>query len=337
MPISFAINGLGRIGRCLARIAHERPDLELVAINDVAPAPTLARLLQRDSVHGRFAARVEAEASALHVDDRRVATFQEREPQRIPWPAATQIVVEATGRHARRALAARHLRAAGPSQVLISAVAEDADLMLCPGLPLPAGALERASVVSSASCTTHCLALLLQVLDEAFGIDHALMSETHGYTANQNLVDAVHEDPRRGRAAAINIVPTYSAAPAACERLLPQLRGRLAGQAVRVPTPDVALLDLVAQLERPATVQSLNDALRAAARGRLEGLLAFSDEPLVSSDYLGDPHSAIVDAPLTHVVGGRLARVMAWYDNEWGYANRLADFLTLLGGQRCDS
>ncbi len=333
MSIRFGINGLGRIGRSLFRIAQERPQLELSAANDIAAAPRLAALLRRDSVHGRFSVPLEAGDGELRVDGRRVALSHEADPATIPWGSEVAMVVDATGKNTRRERAERHLRAAGPQRVIVSAVSEDADATLCLGINEADYDPRRHFVISNASCTTNCLALLLKVLHRSFGVEKALMNEVHSYTANQSLVDGMHEDPRRGRAAAINIVPTYSAAPAACERLMPELRGRIDGQAIRVPTPDVALLDLVAELSRPADAAAVADAFRAAAEGDLSGWLGVSDELLVSSDFIGDSHSAVVDLSLTQEVGHKLVRVMAWYDNEWGYAHRLADLLTFLGAQ----
>ncbi|MEM8930533.1 MAG: type I glyceraldehyde-3-phosphate dehydrogenase [Acidobacteriota bacterium] len=340
MPIPFAINGLGRIGRALARIAHRRPELDLVAVNDIASAADLARLLARDSVHGRFDASVESsidgEQEALIVDGRRLPVFHAVDPQDIPWPADVAVVVEATGTATERARAAEHRRQDGtPPRVVVSAIADDADVMLCPGLDDGRFDPEQHRIVSTASCTTHCLALLVDVLHRAFDLRHVMMSEVHGYTANQRLVDGPHADPRRGRAAAVNIVPTSTAAPRAVERILPELRGRVRGMAVRVPTPNVAFLDVVASLATPTSADAVRAAFRDAAEGRLSGWLAVSDEPLVSSDHIGDPHSAIVDLPLVDVLadpdGDTLVRVQAWYDNEWGYAHRLADVLTAIG------
>jgi len=333
MPIPFAINGLGRIGRALLRVAHRRPEVEVVAVNDLASASELALLVARDSVHGRFPGEVRSEGDALLLDGRRVPVFRRPEVADVPWgETPARIVVEATGRATRREVAARHLRG-GVAKVVISAIAEDADAILCPGVDDGGAAADPARrVVSAASCTTHCLALLLAVLQRSFGVRRALMNEVHSYTANQRLVDAPHPDPRRSRAAGINVVPTTTAAPAVVERLLPSLAGRVAGRATRVPTPDVALLDLVFTLERPAGTERIDDAFRAAAAGDLAGLLAVSDEPLVSTDHVGDPHSAVVDLLLTQAVGDELYRVAAWYDNEWGYAHRLADLVMKTGG-----
>ena len=339
MPIPFAINGLGRIGRALTRIAHSRHDLELVAVNDLAEPSTLARLLARDSIHGRFGPRVEADGDVLKIDGRPIRAFRHAEPTDIPWQrTGARLVVDATGTATSRVRAAGHLRPNGPQKVLISAISEDADLMICRGLEGPAYDPDRHHVISNASCTTNCLVLLLDVLDREFGIEHALMNEVHSYTGNQNLVDGDHPDPRRGRAAAVNIVPTHTAAPWAAQQLMPGLKGRIEGIAVRVPTPNVALLDLVVRLRGPVTVEAVRASFRAAAEGRLAGLLAVSDEPLVSSDYIGEPYSAIVDLGLIQQTGdgdaadgSPLVRVPAWYDNEWGYAQRLADVVTQIG------
>ena len=334
-PIPFAIHGFGRIGRALARAAVEAPDLvELVAVNDVAPVDQLARLLARDSVHGRFPTTVTADDGALILGERRVAAFSETDPSRVPWQKTTaRVVVDCSGGSVAGG-ASRHLRDDGPRRVLVSALAQDVDLTICRGVNDEAYDPSAHRLVSAASCTTNCLGLVLRVLHESFGVRQALMNEVHSYTGNQNLVDGPHDDARRGRAAALNVVPTFTAAPAAVEALMPVLAGRLAGQAVRVPTPDVAMLDLVTTLELPASVDAIRDAYTAAAAGDLHGLLGVSDEPLVSTDYVGDRHSAVVDLPLIQCLPsphGALVRVVAWYDNETGYSHRLAELVHLLG------
>ncbi len=331
MSLPFAINGLGRIGRALVRIAAHRPELELVAINDLLDPASLARLLRRDSVHGRFDGEVRAVDGALDIDGRRVPVHRIPQPAKVPWSdSGALLVVESSGRATRGRLAAEHLGGT-VRKVVVSAIAEQADVTLCLGINEADYDSRNHHVVSNASCTTNCLALLLRVLDDSFGVASALMNEVHSYTADQRLVDGGHRDPRRGRAAAINIVPTPTAAPAATERLLPRLAGRLAGHAVRVPTPNVALLDVVARLERPPRLDQLTAAFRAAAAGDLAGLLAVSEEELVSSDLNGEPYSALVDLPLMSRAGTDLYRIVAWYDNEWGYAERLADLLTMMG------
>ena len=331
MQTPFAINGLGRIGRALLRIAAERPELRLVAVNDLAPAAELARLVARDSIHGRFAGEVRAEDQTLLVNGEQVAVFQESDFAAIPWSKhGARIVVDASGLATGRTVAEKHLRG-GVDTVLISALAEDADYTVCLGVNEDGYDAARHRVLSNASCTTNCLALLVRVLHERFGLRRALMNEVHGYTGNQRLLDGIHPDPRRARAAAMNIVPTTSGAPRAVAEMIPGLAGRLSGQAVRVPAPAVALLDLVAIFNRPAATDTINRAFHEAAAGELHGLLAVCDEPLVSTDHVGAPHSAVVDTLLTSSEGGELHRVMAWYDNEWGYSHRLADLLTLIG------
>lgn len=346
--IPFAIHGFGRIGRALARAAVEHSTVELVAVNDVAPVEQLARLLARDSVHGRFPVDVSVVDGAgnhgLRLGERRIEVFSESHASRVPWErTAARVVVDCSGGSVDGigGGGARHLREDGPKRVLISAIASGVDVTICRGLNDSAFDRSTHRVVSAASCTTNCLALMLRVLHESFGVRQALMNEVHSYTGNQNLVDGAHADPRRARAAALNIVPTSTAAPAAVEELLPALAGRLAGQAVRVPTPDVALLDLVATLERPADADAIRAAYREAAAGELRGLLATSDEPLVSTDHVGDRHSAVIDLPLIQCLPSRLpdssddaplVRVVAWYDNETGYSHRLAELVHLLGG-----
>ncbi|HEX3526702.1 MAG TPA: glyceraldehyde 3-phosphate dehydrogenase NAD-binding domain-containing protein [Thermoanaerobaculia bacterium] len=335
MPLRFAINGFGRIGRALLRIAWSREGLLPVALNDVVPARQLAPLLARDSVHGPFGEPVEVDASgALAIGGsggRRIPFFQEDDPARVPWgTAGAEIVVEATGRFLRRGQAAAHLRD-GVRAVILSAnadPAEPADATFCLGLraPEPAAA-PVAGVVSNASCTTNCLALLADVLHRGFGVRRAVMSTVHSYTENQRLLDLPHPDPRRARAAAVNIIPTSTTAARSLGLILPELAGRIDGFAVRVPTPAVALLDLVADLERDTTAEEIRTAYREAAAGRLAGVLGVTGEELVSVDFVNDPRSAVVDLPLVQVVDGRMARVVAWYDNEWGYATRLADLL----------
>jgi glyceraldehyde 3-phosphate dehydrogenase (phosphorylating) len=336
MPLRFAINGCGRVGRALLRIAWTRPELELAAVNDVMPAHLLAPRLARDSVYGPCAARVAAVPGGLEIDGRRIPCTEEEDPARVPWGEhGATVVVEATGRLLRRSRAAAHLRD-GVRAVVLTANSdpeEPADFTFCLGIEGPAWDPLRQPVVSNASCTTNCLALVAKVLHDAFGVRRALMSTVHGYTENQRLLDQPHPDPRRARAAALNIVPIATTAPQALALILPELAGRIAGFGVRVPTPAVAFLDLAAELERDATAAALAAAYRVAAEGALAGLLGVTGEELVSSDFVGDPRSAVVDLPLLQVVDGRLARVVAWYDNEWGYANRLADLLARIAAQ----
>jgi glyceraldehyde 3-phosphate dehydrogenase len=336
MSLRFGINGVGRIGRALLRLAHGREELVPAAANDLAPAGVLARLLARDTVHGPFPGRVEAVAGGIALDGRTVPVFAAPEPKGIPWESAgVQVVVEATGRFLGRSRAGGHLRvkAGGVRTVVVSANPDPADPVdadLCFGLNEEAFDPRRHAVVSLASCTTSCLALVAKVLHGGFTIRHALMSTVHSYTENQRLLDSAHPDPRRSRAAAENIIPIATTTPAALGRLMPELAGRIDGLAVRVPTPAVAMLDLVAQVDRPASAAAVRDAFRAAAVGEMGRFLGLAEEELVSSDFVGDPRSAVVDLPLVQAVGGHLVRVVAWYDNEWGYANRLLDLLLRL-------
>ncbi|HXO18520.1 MAG TPA: type I glyceraldehyde-3-phosphate dehydrogenase [Thermoanaerobaculia bacterium] len=331
MTFRFGINGLGRIGRALLRLAHGRADVEVAAINDVVGVDVLARLLARDTIHGPFPGTVAAGDGVLVVGGREIPVFAEPEPAGVPWErAGVEAVVEATGRFARRDLAAAHLR--GPvRRVVISANAPDVDATFCFGINEESYDPRSHVVVSNASCTTNCLALVAKVLHDAFTVRRALMSTVHPYTENQRLLDSAFPDPRRSRAAALNMIPTATTSARSLQLLLPELADRVDGFAVRVPTAAVAMLDLVADLGRPASADDVRAAFRAAAAGRMRGVLAATDEELVSSDFVGDSRSAVVDLPLVQAVDGGLVRVVAWYDNEWGYAHRLVDLLALLG------
>lgn len=339
MSLRFGINGFGRIGRALLRIVLTREDLRphLVpaAVNDVVPAPVLARLLARDTVQGRFSLPVEVADGGLRVGDLSIPVFQEPDPARVPWEGI-EVVVEATGRFLPRSRAAAHLRN-GVRTVVLSANGDPkdpVDATLCLGILEDWGA---GQVISNASCTTNALALMAKVLHDRFGVRRALMNTVHSYTENQRLLDLPHPDPRRSRAAALNIIPTSTTAAEAAGLLLPGLAGKIDGFAVRVPTPVVAMLDLVADLERPATPEAIRQAYEEAAAGPLAGLLGTTADEPVSSDFVGDPRSVVIDLPLIQAVDG-LVRVVGWYDNEWGYANRLAELLARLarGGSQSD-
>ncbi len=332
MALRFAINGLGRIGRALLRIAAGRPELELVAANDVVPGEVLARLVERDTVHGAFAQTVTAGAGTLTIGARTIPLFQQPAPAAVDWSGAgARVVVEATGRFIGRGLAAAHL-GRGVERVVISAnadPADPADLTLCLGVNEERFDPARHTVISNSSCTTNCLALVARLLDRRCGLRRGLANVVHSYTENQRLLDLAHADPRRARAAALNIIPTGTTAPQALGLVCPELAGRVEGFAVRVPVPAVAMLDLVAEVGAAPTREELADLFRTAAAGELAGLLGVSDEELVSSDFIGDSRSAIVDLPLIQT-SANLVRVVAWYDNEWGYASRLADLLARL-------
>ncbi|HEY4589265.1 MAG TPA: type I glyceraldehyde-3-phosphate dehydrogenase [Thermoanaerobaculia bacterium] len=339
MPIRFGINGFGRIGRALLRAARGREEIAPAAINDVVPAHVLARLLARDTVHGPYPGEVRAREGGLEVDGRFVPVSQRSDPSQVDWTGpGVSVVVEATGRFIGRSGAAAHLRGT-VRRVVISANADPqdpADATVALGINEEAFDPGRQAVLSNASCTTNALALVAKVLHDRFGLRRGLMSTVHSYTENQRLLDLPHPDPRRSRAAAVNIIPTSTTAAEALGLLLPELTGRVTGFAVRVPTPVVAMLDLVADLERGPRVEEIRQAFRDAAGGALSGWLGVTEEELVSSDFVNDPRSAVVDLPLVQVTGN-LARVVAWYDNEWGYAHRLADLLVRLARTDSDS
>ena len=332
MSIRFAINGVGRIGRALIRVASQRPGLELVAVNDLASPDHLAPLLARDSLHGLFPGQVTAAGDCLVINGQEVATFQEPEAEKIPWlDLAPTLVVDATGMAKTRQSAGR-LRRGPVEKVIVSANAEDLDLTLCLGINHGSYDPENHHLLSAASCTTNCLAPMVHVLHREFGLQHGLFNTVHSYNNDQRLLSYPHADPRRARAAALNMIPTTTSASQAVHRVLPGFKGRLDGFAVRVPTPDVSLIDLVVTLDGKPTVAEINNAYTRAAAEELAGILSVTEQELVSSDYLGDPHSAIVDLPLTTEVDKKLYRVVAWYDNEWGHARRLADLIELVGG-----
>ena len=331
MPVRIAINGLGRMGRALFRVAWPRPGIEIVAVNDLGTAGQLAGLLARDTLHGPFEGEVASEPGALIVDGRRVAVYNEEEPGQVPWlDDEPRVVVDATGHCTQRPLAEAQLRPP-VERVVVSANAEGMDRTICVGVNQAAYDPAADRLLSAASCTTNCLAPVVAVLDRAFGFERGMLVTVHSYNNDQRLLGFPHRDPRRARAAALNMIPTTTSAVVALDRVLPELAGRIQGYAVRVPTPNVSLIDLVAELRGDPSSSAVNQAFSQAAAGPLAGILAVSEEPLVSSDFMGDPHSAIVDLPLTQSLDGKLVRVVAWYDNEWGHASRLADLAELAG------
>ncbi|MGZ6695091.1 MAG: type I glyceraldehyde-3-phosphate dehydrogenase [Solirubrobacteraceae bacterium] len=331
MPTRVAINGFGRIGRCVVRSAHEHgSDLEIVAVNDVAEPTALAQLLARDSVYGRFPGEVAADGDVLRVAGREIRVLQERDPGDLPWAALdVDVVIESTGRFRTRADAERH-RQAGARKVILSAPskgAEPVDANVVLGVNFhevydPAAH----NIITNASCTTNCLAPVAAVLHDLVGIEHGQMTTVHAYTADQNLLDGPHKDMRRARAAAVNLVPTSTGAAKAIGLVIPALAGRLQGIAVRVPVPTGSLVDLTVEASRATSAEEVNATFRErAAAGHLAGILDYSEDPIVSADIVQSPYSSIFDAPLTGVVGGTQVKVIAWYDNEWGYATRLVE------------
>jgi glyceraldehyde 3-phosphate dehydrogenase (phosphorylating) len=325
MSIKVGINGFGRIGRNVLRACFDDREIEFVAVNDITSAETLAHLLKYDSVHGRFPHTVAADKEALSVDGKRIRVLSERDPSKLPWRAlGVQIVLECSGLFTARDKAAVHLDG-GAQKVIISAPAKGVDLTMCYGVNHTSYDRAKHHVLSNASCTTNCLAPVAKVLHERFGIKRGLMTTVHSYTNDQRILDLPHEDLRRARAAALSMIPTTTGAARAVGEVLPELKGKLDGLAVRVPTANVSLVDLVAELSKTATEAEVNQAMQSAAEGPLKGILGYSPEPLVSVDFNGSPFSSIFDAPLTKVIDGNLVKVFSWYDNEWGYSCRLAD------------
>ncbi|MBW2305197.1 MAG: type I glyceraldehyde-3-phosphate dehydrogenase [Deltaproteobacteria bacterium] len=324
MAVKVAINGFGRIGRMVLRAGLGNPNVDFVAVNDLTDAATLAHLLKYDSVQGILDAQVESTNDSLKVDGREIRIFSEQDPSKIPWhEVGVEIVMECTGRFRSREKASVHL-SAGARKVIISAPASDPDITIVMGVNHEAYDPEKHHIVSNASCTTNCLAPVCKVLLDSFGIEKGLMTTTHSYTGDQRILDFPHKDLRRARAAALSMIPTTTGAAKAVSLVLPQLAGKLSGMAIRVPTPNVSIVDLVVQLGKAAPVEEVNGALKEAAEGDLKGILAFCEEPLVSVDFNGTTVSSTVDALSTMAIGD-LIKVLAWYDNEFGYANRMVD------------
>ena len=331
MSVKVAINGFGRIGRMVFRAGFARDDIEFVAVNDLTDAGTLAHLLKYDSSQGVLDADVSSSEGAIQVNGKEIKLFVERDPARIPWrDAGAEIVLECTGLFRTREMAAAHLEG-GARKVIISAPSPDPDVTIVMGVNDNDYNPEKHHVLSNASCTTNCLAPPCKVLLDHFGIQKGLMTTTHAYTGDQRLLDFPHKDLRRARAAALSMIPTTTGAAKAVALVLPQLKGKLNGMAIRVPTPNVSVVDLVAQLVKPATVEEVNRALAAAADGPMKGILAYSEEPLVSIDYNGTTVSSTVDALSTMVVED-MVKVICWYDNEFGYSNRMVDLARYVAG-----
>ena len=332
MAIKVAINGFGRIGRNVARAILARPDcgLELVSINDLASAEANALLFKRDSVHGAFAGTVEVDGSDLVINGKRVQVTAERDPANLPHGKnGVEIALECTGFFTDRASCEKHL-AAGAKRVLISAPGKGVDLTVVYGVNHEKLSADHV-IVSNASCTTNCLAPFAKVLNDAIGIERGLMTTIHAYTNDQKILDQVHEDPRRARAAAMSMIPTTTGAARAVGEVLPELKGKLDGSAIRVPTPNVSVVDLTFTPKRDTTKDEVNALLKAASEGAMKGVLAYSDEPLVSIDYNGDAASSTIDSLETTVIDGKLVRVLSWYDNEWGFSNRMVDTAGAMG------
>jgi glyceraldehyde 3-phosphate dehydrogenase len=331
MAIRVGINGFGRIGRNVFRACLDDKELDFVAINDITSATTLAHLLKYDSVHGRLDRNVRAEDGTLVCGDRKVKVLAERDPAKLPWKSlGVDLVLECSGIFTDRDDAAKHL-AAGAKKVIVSAPSKGADLTMCKGVNDEMYDAAKHQVISNASCTTNCLSPIAKVLHENWGVKRGLMTTIHSYTNDQRILDLPHEDLRRARAAALSMIPTGTGAAKAIGLVLPALNGKLDGMAVRVPTPNVSVVDLTAELEKPATKEEINAAMKKAAEGSLKGILAYSDEPLVSADFNGTPYSSIFDALVTTVIDKNFIKVLSWYDNEWGFSNRMHDVAVMIG------
>jgi glyceraldehyde 3-phosphate dehydrogenase len=330
MPVKVAINGFGRIGRNIVRAGLHRKDIEFVAVNDLTDTKTLAHLLKYDSVLGHLQEDVKLEADAITVGGKRLKVFAQRDPGELDWTSVgAQIVVESTGHFTDATKACKHIRGS-VKKVIISAPASNEDITLVLGVNDHMYDAAKHNIISNASCTTNCLAPLAKVVDDKFKILKGSMTTIHSYTNDQPILDFPHKDLRRARAAAINMIPTSTGAAKAIGLVMPHLKGKMDGYSMRVPTPDVSVVDLVALLEKNTTTEEVNAALKSAAGGELKGILDYTEDPVVSSDMLHNPNSSIVDAGLTKVLDGNLVKVVAWYDNEWGYSSRVVDLIALL-------
>jgi glyceraldehyde 3-phosphate dehydrogenase len=327
MAVKIAINGFGRIGRLVFRIANRRDDVNVVAINDITDAKTLAHLLKYDSVHGRFSGKVEAKDQAIVVDGKEIKISAERDPANLPWAAlGVDIVIESTGVFRKKEQIAKHLTA-GARKVLLTVPAKDEiDATIVLGVNDDDLKPEH-KIVSNASCTTNCLAPVAKVLNDTYGIKEGLMTTIHAYTNDQRILDLPHSDLRRARAAAMSMIPTTTGAAKAVGKVIPTLNGKLNGMAIRVPTPDGSVVDLVATTEKTVTVESVNAAMKKAAEGEMRGILEYMKDPIVSVDIVGNAHSSIFDSLATMTIGTNMVKIISWYDNEWGYSNRVVDLM----------
>ncbi|MBC7114077.1 MAG: hypothetical protein PWR13_858 [Archaeoglobi archaeon] len=331
--VRVAINGFGRIGRVTYRAAMNRDDIEIVAVNDLADAKTLAYLLKYDSVHGVLKEDVRAEEGVIRVGSREFRVLSERDPENLPWKELeVDVVIESTGLFRDRDKASKHLRA-GAQKVIISAPSKDADLTVVVGVNHEEYDHSRHHVISTASCTTNCLAPLVKVLHDEFGVERGFMTTVHAYTNDQRILDMIHRDLRRARAAAVNIIPTSTGAASALHQVIPDMKGRMDGIALRVPVADASIVDLVAVLGKDVTAEEVNEALKKASESYLRGILEFTMDPIVSSDVIGNPASSIVDGLSTNAMGN-IVKVLSWYDNEWGYSNRMLDMIEIMYGLR---
>ncbi len=334
MTVRVGINGFGRIGRNVLRAGFNKKDLEFVAVNDLTDAQTLAHLLKYDSVHGKFNAQIEPQKEAFLIDGKEVKVFALRDPSQLPWKdLGVDVVLDSTGRFTDRAGGSKHLEA-GAKKVVISAPAKDPDISLVIGVNEKVYDPNKHHILSMGSCTTNCLAPIAKILVDEFGVEYGLMTTIHAYTNDQVILDFPHRDLRRARAAGMSMIPTTTGAATALSLVIPELKGKMDGMAIRVPTPNVSVVDLVAGLKRETTTEEMNRVLKSYAEGKLKGILSFSEEPLVSIDFNGNPHSSIVDGPSTKVIGGKLVKIISWYDNEWGFSNRMVELFLYLFGRK---
>jgi glyceraldehyde 3-phosphate dehydrogenase len=330
MAVKVGINGFGRIGRNVVRAGLHRKDVEFVAVNDLTDTKTLAHLFKYDSVLGRLEEEVHADADSITVGGKKIKVFASKDPAELDWSSAgVQVVVESTGRFTDAKDAGKHLRGT-VKKVIISAPAKNEDVTIVLGVNEGSYDASKHNIISNASCTTNCLAPVVKVLHAKFGIEKGSMTTIHSYTNDQNVLDFPHKDLRRARAAALNMIPTTTGAAKAIALVMPELKGKLDGYSMRVPTPDVSVVDLVLLFQKNTTSEEVNAALKSAAEGELKGILAYTTDPVVSTDMLRNPNSSIVDSELTKVLGGNLAKVVSWYDNEWGYSCRVVDLAAFL-------
>ncbi len=328
MAYKVGINGFGRIGRNFLRASHKDPDIEIIAVNDITDSKTLAHLLKYDSVLGILEADIQAEEDAIIVDGKKIKVLTEKDPGNLPWKdLGVSVVIESTGLFRKKQDALKHIEQGGAEKVIISAPATEPDVTLVLGVNEETYDPANHNVISNASCTTNCLAPVVKVLHDEFGVEKGFMTTIHAYTSDQKLLDAPHKDLRRARAAAVSQIPTTTGAARAVGLVIPDLQGKIDGIAIRVPTANVSVVDLVALLKKNATAEQANSAFKDAAQGKLKGILQFTDEPLVSVDFMANPHSAIVDGDYTRIIDDNLVKVLAWYDNEWGYSCRMRDLI----------
>jgi len=330
MPVRIAVNGFGRIGRLVFRAGFKSKDVEFVAVNDLADAKTLAHLLKYDSTHGILDADVKPGTNSIMVDGKEIKTFSIREPETLPWKdLGVDVVLESTGRFTDKTGAGKHIEA-GAKKVVISAPAKNPDVTFVLGVNQEVYDETKHHIISMGSCTTNCLAPIVKILHQEFGIEYGLMTTIHAFTNDQVVLDEAHKDLRRARAAALSMIPTTTGAARAIAEVIPEMKGKLDGLAIRVPTPNVSLVDFVATLSRQTNRNEINDKLREYAKGVMKGILACSEEELVSRDFNGNKHSSIVDMPNTSVIGGNMVKILSWYDNEWGFSNRMLELLSFI-------